>query len=237
VTAPSPASRPASDASPLPLRGLDPRIHVLSRRCGRHGPAGHAGQRPAGAAVRGRGRDELGGAGEIISLTPRPRSIWLAGGRGRLLGVELVFLGIIQQTHVDRINRSRSAKCSSRSNEYDGAHGGDRRQAPKDLHGLGSVTQTSSQKCLPHAVSGTAKRDIAHEPGSKINARSAWSRKPRELAKGALAARPNSFLVYGMPAVHDTQSHFRGLQSHVKKRYLKPEILRLCNERTIFVRR
>jgi hypothetical protein len=51
---------------------------------------------------------------------------------------------------------------------------------------------------------------------SKIKARSDWSRKPRELAKGALATRPNSFLVYGMPALHDTQLHafdihFRGL--------------------------
>jgi hypothetical protein len=52
--------------------------------------------------------------------------------------------------------------------------------------------------------------------------------EPRELAKGALAARPNSFLVYGMPTLHDTQLHafniqFRGLQSHVKKPYLKPD--------------
>jgi hypothetical protein len=64
----------------------------------------------------------------------------------------------------------------------------------------------------------------------------------RELAKGALAGRANSFLVDGMTALGDAQPHafdihFRGLQSHIEKRYLKPEILRVCNERTIFVRR
>jgi hypothetical protein len=52
--------------------------------------------------------------------------------------------------------------------------------------------------------------------------------EPRELAKGALAARPNSFLVDGVAALRDPQSdtfdiHFRGLQSHVKKPCLKPD--------------
>ena len=77
---------------------------------------------------------------------------------------------------------------------------------------------------------------------SKIRRAIGLVEEPRELTKGALAARPNSLLVHSIPALRDPQSdsfniHFRGPKGHVKEPYLKPEILRLYNERTIFVDR